>query len=293
MDYDQYHMPVMVQEVLNFLEPIKSGIILDCTLGLGGHTEAILRKIPGVQVYGLDIDEEALNLAKERLKPYEGRVKIFKDSYVNVKKISENYNRVMFSSALFDFGASLLQFTSPHRGFSFKDPGPLDMRMDNSKNFPLSQVIKKLTQREIEDILLRFGEERNTNKLAQVIYRERDSLNTTEDLRKLIEENVKSKNFKIHPATRVFQAFRIYINNELDNIFQALNIIFQVVETGGRIITISYHSLEDRIVKNLFKEKEKLAIGRVLTKKVIKPTREEVINNPRSRSAKMRVIEVI
>ncbi len=292
MDYNKFHKPILIQEILSYLNVKENDVVVDCTLGMGGHTEAILKNFLNIQVIGMDIDEEALAIARERLSPFNTRVKIIKESYINIDKLYYDAGEIRFAAVLFDLGVSLYQLTSYHRGFSFQENGPLDMRMDRTNNFPLSNILKELSLKELTNILQDYGEERNASKIAQAIFKERYNIKSTGDLKNIVEEIKKRRDSRVHPATTVFQAFRIYINKELDNISYALSNIANVVKSTGRIIVISYHSLEDRIVKNIFKEKEKAGKGRILTKKVIKPTRDEIIINPRARSAKLRVFEV-
>jgi len=292
VDYNRLHTPVLVQETLSYLNVKDRDVVVDCTLGMGGHTEAILKAYPEIQVIGMDIDEEALAIVRERLAPFHPRVKIVKESYVNLNRIFLESGEVKFAALLFDLGVSLLQLTSPHRGFSIQESGSLDMRMNRSYGLPLSKILSRLSLKEITTILESYGEEEKASRTALAIYRERHNIKNTADLRRIVEEIKKGRGSKIHPATRVFQAFRTYINKELENLTSTLSQVSSVVKSGGRVIVISYHSLEDRIVKRGFREEEKAGRGKVITQKVVTPTRDEIKMNPRARSAKMRVLEV-
>lgn len=269
-----FHTPVLVGEVVSF---IKDGIWVDATLGTGGHTEAILAKFDEVFVYGIDRDKNSLEVAKNRLEKFQGRVKFICDNFRNLETIIQE----PVCGVLFDIGLSSFQLDDAERGFSYRFDGPLDMRLDGSDGLPLQRQLKYLTRAEIETILRNYGEERRAREIAKKIHSLRDKIETTGDLRILIGKDTRT-------LSRVFQAFRIFVNDELENLKAGLSSALSILKEDGRIIVISYHSLEDRIVKHFFRENTNLV---VLTRKPIRPSNEEIALNPRARSAKMRVAE--
>lgn len=270
------HRPVLVDEVLSF---IRDGIWVDATLGTGGHTDAILTRFDEVFVYGIDRDRESLEIAKKRLGKFRDRVEFICDNFSNLEKLVSEPVR----GVLFDIGLSSFQLDDARRGFSYRFDGPLDMRMDRRNGLPLQRRLRHLTRTQMENILRNYGEERRARKIARKIYGLRDKIETTGDLRDLAGKDPRT-------LSRVFQAFRIFINDELKNLKEGLFSALSILEEGGRIIVISYHSLEDRIVKQFFKENDSLV---ALTKRPIRPSEEEIASNPRARSAKMRVAEKI
>lgn len=287
------HRPVMVEEVLKWLGPRPGQVVLDCTVGVGGHASAILEQLgPRGLLIGVDKDEEALEMAKRFLAPFADNVRLFHADYRDVESILDEAavegGRV--DGIFLDLGASSLQLDSPERGFSFREEGPLDMRMDRSERITASDLLAKLSVDELTDIFKKFGEERWSRRIARAIKRAAP-IKTTTQLASLIEKTVPRKKTRIHPATRVFQALRIAVNRELESLEVFLNTCYRFQRSGGRTVVISFHSLEDRLVKHSFLKGSRAGVYRVLTKKPVRPTPEEVQGNVRSRSAKLRAVE--
>jgi 16S rRNA (cytosine1402-N4)-methyltransferase len=301
------HIPVLYQSVLEWLAPRPGRRYLDGTIGGGGHAEGILRQ--GGELLGLDRDDEALRAAGQRLSPFAGRVILRQASYRRGAAILEEIGWRKAAGILLDLGLSSLQLADPERGFAFRQDGPLDMRFDRSGGESAADLVNTLPEDEIADILFRYGEERRARRIAQAIVRNRP-IGTT---RKLAETIAAAVGFsevgrhRMHPATRAFQALRIAVNHELDELEESLPALMECLEDGGRLAVISFHSLEDRIVKQTFRKAagkplkgERSGPGpqaearfRELTKKPVPPQAEECEENPRSRSAKLRVLEKI
>jgi len=291
------HIPVMVQEVLSWLHPEEGNIYVDCTVGGGGHSKVILEKLKGkVKILGIDRDEEALKIARAELKGYAGQIILRKGNFRDLSVILAEEGIEKVDGVLYDLGLSTIQLDNPGRGFSFRYDGPLDMRMDRGEFLTAAHLVKQLSAGELGDIFFRLGQERWAKRVAEFLVRERriHPIETTSDLVRVIEKaipaGVRTKG-KIHFATRIFQALRIQVNQELENIRESLSASFNLVRRKGRICVISYHSLEDRIVKEEFKKRSGSEI-RILTKKVVKPSQEEIRKNPRARSAKLRSAEI-
>jgi len=290
------HQPVMVTEVLHWLAPKEGDVYVDCTIGTGGHSEAILEKARGrINLIGIDRDEETLKVAKEALKKYQSHISLVKANFKHLPQILKEKKIREVDSILYDLGLSSFQLKSRERGFSFRGSAPLDMRVDRSQKITAAYLVNNLSATELEDIFLRLGEERWARRVAEFVVRERQksSLKTTWDLvevvRKAIPAEVRKKR-KIHFATKIFQALRIKVNQELENIKIALPLSFEWLRPGGRVCVISYHSLEDRIVKREFSEGKKNRL-KILTKKVVKPSSNEILANPSARSARLRAAE--
>ena len=290
------HQPVMVREVLHWLAPKEGDVYVDCTIGTGGHSEAILEKARGrISLIGIDRDEETLKVAKEALKKYQSHISLVKANFKHLPQILKEKKIREVDSILYDLGLSSFQLKSRERGFSFRGSAPLDMRVDRSQKITAAYLVNSLSAAELEDIFLKLGEERWARRVAEFIVRERQksSLKTTWDLvevvRKAIPAEVRKKR-KIHFATKIFQALRIKVNQELENIKIALPLSFEWLRPGGRVCVISYHSLEDRIVKREFSEGKKNRL-KILTKKVVKPSSNEILANPSARSARLRAAE--
>lgn len=290
------HQPVMVTEVLHWLAPKEGDVYVDCTIGTGGHSEAILEKARGrIGLIGIDRDEETLKVAKEALKKYQSHIRLVKANFKHLPQILKEKKIREVDSILYDLGLSSFQLKSRERGFSFRGSAPLDMRVDRSQKITAAYLVNNLSAAELEDIFLRLGEERWARRVAEFVVRERQksSLKTTWDLvevvRKAIPAEVRKKR-KIHFATKIFQALRIKVNQELENIKIALPLSFELLRPGGRVCVISYHSLEDRIVKREFSEGKKNRL-KILTKKVVKPSSNEILANPSARSARLRAAE--
>lgn len=304
---DSFHIPVLLKEVLHYLISKRGGgVYIDCTLGGGGHSKAILERIyPGGLLIGIDQDIEAIEAAKKELNTYLDRVILVKNNFKNLEEILSNLKVNAVSGILFDLGVSSHQLRERERGFSFREDGHLDMRMDLSQKFNASKLINNYTEEELIRIFEKYGEERFSKRIARLIVleRQKNPITTTKQLADLVIRALpkakKRERWRIHPATRVFQAIRIEVNQELDVLEKSLNQTIKVLEDKGRICVISYHSLEDRIVKNVFKkaEKEKTAQQnyglKIITKKPIRASQEEIKRNPRARSAKLRVAEKV
>lgn len=301
-----FHSPVLTKEILEYLDFKKGGVFIDCTLGGGGHSKAILENIyPHGLLIGIDQDIEAIEIAKEELKSCSDKVKLVKGNFKNLAKILSDLKIETVSGIVFDLGVSFHQLKEKERGFSFKEDSHLDMRMNLTQKFNADTLINSYSEKDLAEIFEKYGEERFSKRIARLIVAERKkkAISTTKQLSDLIIRSLprtkKRHTWRIHPATRVFQAIRIEVNQELEALRMGLNQAIRVLEDKGRICVISYHSLEDRIVKHLFKEvekegKEQNNYGlKIVTKKPVRPSSEEVRNNPKARSAKLRVAEKI
>ena len=304
-----YHIPVMASEVLAILRPQKDGIYVDCTLGGGGHTKKILEVLgTSGRVIGIDQDEEAI---KESLKKFQNNknVTVSKGNFGNFDTILKNENIDRINGCLFDLGVSSHQLDVAERGFSFRNEGRLDMRMDRTSGLTAFDLVNSLPAKELQTIFRDYGEERWAGRIARNIEKKRSvkPLETTFDLKKCIEECVPAYKSNIHPATRVFMALRIAVNRELQILEKGLRSAVNMTGNEGRIVVISYHSIEDRIVKRVFREmsqteKDPIYGSRVmvkgskyllnLTKKPLTPSLGEIRENPRARSAKIRAAEI-
>jgi len=284
------HIPVLLDEVIQFLDPKPGGRFIDATLGAGGHTHAILeRSAPDGKVLAIDQDESALSNAKATLESFGSRIVFEHSSFRAVRAIAEANGFASCDGVLADIGISSMMVDDPSRGFSFMREGPLDMRMDRNQAMTASDVVNTYAEKAIADIIYKFGEERRSRPIARSIVRSRP-LHTTTDLVRAIERVSGGKRYgQIHPATRTFQGLRIYVNDELTSLEEFIDSSMAVLRPGGRLVVIAFHSLEDRIVKQKFRAAT--ATGRVLTKKVVTAGNEEVQRNPRARSAKLRAWE--
>lgn len=298
----------MVPEILKYLEVSSGGRYIDCTLGEGGHTKSLLEASnPGGEVLGIDADHEAIEVSKNRLEEYGERFIYDNSNFKNIKKIAMKSKFVPCHGILFDLGVSSLQLDKESRGFSFRRKAPLDMRFSINQTLTAQDVLNTFSESEISDILYQYGEERQSRKIAKLIIENRP-LSNADELSDLIKKNIRQTNYKINPSTKTFQALRIYINEELNSLSQALEQSLEILGVGGRMAVISYHSLEDRIVKNFFKKESKYCICppnipkcdcghfpklKIITKKPVSPSQSEIDANKRSRSAKLRVVERI
>ena len=305
---DIQHIPVMVPEILKYLEVSSGGRYIDCTLGEGGHSKSLLEASnPGGEVLGIDADHEAIEVSKNRLEEYGERFIYDNSNFKNIKKIAMKSKFVPCHGILFDLGVSSLQLDKESRGFSFRRKAPLDMRFSINQTLTAQDVLNTFSESEISDILYQYGEERQSRKIAKLIIENRP-LSNADELSDLIKKNIRQTNYKINPSTKTFQALRIYINEELNSLSQALEQSLEILGVGGRMAVISYHSLEDRIVKNFFKKESKYCICppnipecdcghfpklKIITKKPVSPSQSEIEANKRSRSAKLRVVERI
>ena len=289
------HTPVLLNEVIEYLNLKENKLIIDCTIGEGGHAKKILESLgPSGILLGIDQDQDALVAARERLAPFGKRVDLIWGNFINLEKILREKKMGKVGGILFDLGVSSLQLNRKERGFSFLREGPLDMRMNKAQRINVSHLINKTSYKKLQNILYEFGEERWAKRIARAIIREREKtpVTTTTQLARIIERAVPYRG-RIHPATRTFLALRLRINGELENLREVLPPTVDSLKKKGRICIISYHSLEDRIVKNSFKDCAHQGKLKILTKKPITPTIEEIRVNPRSRSAKLRVGERI
>jgi 16S rRNA (cytosine1402-N4)-methyltransferase len=284
------HTPVLLEEVMQFMEPKPGGRFIDATLGAGGHTRALLeRTAPDGRVLAIDQDESALAKAGETLQSFGSRVVLVHSNFRDVGLIAAEHGFLEPDGVLADIGISSMMVDDASRGFSFMREGPLDMRMDQNQELTAAEIVNTFSEKEIADILYNYAEERRSRAIARSIVRARP-LKLTTDLARAVERVMGGPRYgKIHPATRTFQALRIYVNDELKSLETFLDSSMTVVRSGGRLVVITFHSLEDRIVKNKFRTPH--VPGRVLTKKVVTGTEEEVRGNPRARSAKLRAWE--
>lgn len=294
------HIPVLLEEVIQFFEPFRGGQFIDATVGYGGHTFAILERIPESKVLGIDADASALAFLEEERKRRgisEDRLILAQGNFRELDRIAEAHHVENAQGILFDFGVSSGELDDASRGFSFLHEGPLDMRFDTSKGVTVADIVHQWPAHALEKCIRDYGEEPHARAIAEAIVRERKlaPLTTTRALAELIAKlPVTRRRGRLHLATRTFQALRIMVNDELGAIAAVLPNALTHLAPGGRLVTIAFHSLEDRIVKEFVKREARVAKTiRILTKHVLRPTREEEIRNPRSRSAKMRVVEKI
>jgi 16S rRNA (cytosine1402-N4)-methyltransferase len=290
------HVPVLLEEVLEYLNVRPGGVICDATLGLAGHSLEIAKRLGGRgKLIGFDRDPEAMAAAQARLEEVKAELG---DEMPNVvfepRAFSEASSLIepgSLDGLLADFGVSSLQLDEAHRGFSFRTDGPLDMRMDTRSGETAEQVVNQEDENELADLIYEFGEERRSRRIARAIVRARP-ITTTAELAQIVSAAAPSmKGDKIHPATRTFQALRIRVNNELGEIQSLLKSAGSLLKPGGRLVLISFHSLEDRLVKDAFREAGRTKEFEVLTKKPVVAEEQEQMRNPRSRSAKMRAAE--
>jgi 16S rRNA (cytosine1402-N4)-methyltransferase len=293
------HVPVLLKEALEYLGASREGIYIDCTIGLAGHALEILRSNPGAQLVGFDIDVAALAEAKEKLRPYAQRVQLYHSDFRYLPELDIDFSSVR--GLLLDLGLSSFQLDSPERGFSFNQDGPLDMRMDLRNKTTAFKIIDTYSEPKLSHLFQEYGELRQARRLAREIVTRRkgNKIQTTAELRRIIEDVCHwiPQKGKVHPAAKVFQALRIEVNGELHGVGEFLEVMAGTVPSGARLVAISFHSLEDRIVKHTFARlaaaNEKPPLVRLLTRKPITPTEEEVEANSRSKPAKLRAIEKI
>lgn len=290
------HEPVMAAEVVTLLNPGREGLFVDCTVGGGGHARALLAA-GADRVLGLDRDAEALSVASGRLRDWGDRVELAHADFRELAAVlSARGIDDIDGGALADLGLSTLQLDGEGRGFSFRRDEPLDMRMDRSAGSTAAEVLETVSERELADLLYRFGEERHARRIARVLVaaREREPMTTTGQLAALVRRTLpRPRHWRIDPATRTFQALRIWVNRELDGLDDFLRTVCRRLRAGARIAVISFHSLEDRIVKHTLRDLERSgAVAlRVLTRRPLRPSAGELARNPRARSAKLRGAE--
>ncbi len=282
---------MLAEEAMHWLRVEPGGTYLDATVGLGGHAAEIARKLTTGRLIGLDRDAGALEIARETLKAYEGRVVLVQKDFSRIDEVARAMNLPPLNGILADLGVSSLQLDSAERGFSFRFAGPLDMRMDSKTTLTAADIVNQTAQAELADLLYRLGEERDSRRIARAIARARP-IRSTEHLATIVAGARTSRGRqKLHPATKTFLALRIAVNRELEELGQFLDRAPATLAPGGRWVVLSYHSLEDRMVKQEFRRLSAKGVISVLTRKVIHPTEREIAANPRARSAKMRVAE--
>jgi len=301
------HTPVLLEEAMKALAVQPGGRYIDCTLGNGGHAAAILKQSsPGGQLLGIDADPSAIENARQRLAEWAGATQLVNDNFVNLQSICLKYDFQPVHGILLDLGLSSMQLDTEGRGFSFRNDAPLDMRFDPQQTITAADIVNRYGETELADIIRNYGEEINSQRIARCIIDARP-LKSTRQLAQVVERALGSrKNSKIHPATRTFQALRIAVNHELENLEATLKQAVSLLGFGGRLVVISYHSLEDRIVKQFLHRESRDCICppttpecicqhtaslQLVNKKVIKPSAEEIARNPRSRSARLRAAE--
>jgi len=288
------HIPVLLQEVLQYLNVKENGIYIDCTVGEGGHSGAIL-KILGDKGFlvGFDKDVKLLGIAEKRLSKIGKNFKLFNDDFSNFPSCLASLGIDKADGILFDFGISSFQLENISRGFSFKKNGPLDMRFDSSSLLTCEKLVNESDYESLCDILKNFGEERRASLIARRIIQKRrqNRIKTTFQLAEIASKALGRGSGRIDPATRMFQAFRIAVNGEIESIEKILPQVPNFLKGKGRVCAISYHSLEDRLVKWTFRAEKEKGTLKILTKKPVRPSYEEVRGNPRSRSAKLRAAE--
>lgn len=294
---DKYHIPVMLSEVLANLNIKPGSWYIDCNLGGGGHTEGILKA--GGNVLGIDLDPEAINEVTQKHKSFieSGKLILVQDNFSHLSHITQITHISPIQGVLFDLGVSTHQLDTPERGFSFNTDAPLDMRMNpNTQAVTAADLINALHEGELTKLFQKLGEENFAKPIARKIVEERKNkiIETTDELARIIlSVRRRTPADRTHPATRIFQALRIAVNDELGSLRDTLPQALEVLAPKGRLVVISFHSLEDRIVKEFFKDEEEKCSIKIITQKPITPTEEEVEVNPRSRSGKLRVAEKV
>ena len=281
----------MVKEVLEILQPERGGVFVDCTTGEGGHSLALLQRMPpSSTLVCIDRDEEMLKIAKERLRAFPHRLHFYKANFSQLQPILAELGIKEVDGVLFDLGISSRQIEVPERGFSFQSEGPLDMRMDRTQSLTAEELVNRLSKKGLARLFREYGEEPFAERIASAIVerRKKNRICSTRELAEIVEKVVKRRG-RIHPATRVFMALRIAVNKELEELRFALPMAISLLKRGGRLCVLSYHSLEDRIVKENFRSKKDGL--NIITPKPLRPTREEVSINPSARSARLRAAE--
>ena len=288
------HEPVMVAEVLEHLAPSRGGVFVDCTVGLGGHARALL-EAGASRLIALDRDPAALTEARSALEPFEGRVELVHSDYRRLNDVLDARGVTKVDGVLADLGVSSMQLDSPGRGFSFRQDDPLDMRMDTTTGPTAAESIRDADERTLADVIYEFGEERHSRRIARAIVaaRARGPIETTGQLADVVRRAVPRKGYsRIDPATRTFQAIRIWVNSELDGLDRFVGDVARRLAGDGRMVVITFHSLEDRVAKHTLRALQDEGIGlRIRTKRPMVPSDAEVERNPRARSAKLRAAE--
>jgi 16S rRNA (cytosine1402-N4)-methyltransferase len=293
---EKYHTPVLLNEILDYLNLSPGQTIVDATVGTGGHSLKIMERImPGGRLIGIDRDEESLAIAAKRLSALGSACQFTYGNFTDIDEILKSANVKKIDGVLFDLGVSSFQLSNPERGFSFQKEGPLDMRLDRNSYISAYDLVNNLNEEEISNLLWTFGEERWHNRIARFLIREREKhpIATTAELSDIILRAVpyKYRYYRIHPATRTFQAVRIAVNRELETLQIAIKKAVELLHQKSRICVISFHSLEDRIVKLSFREFAAKGLLNIITPKPLTARHAETVENPSSRSAKLRVAE--
>lgn len=290
------HHPVMLNEVLEYLRPASGMTVIDCTVGTAGHSLALMERImPAGRLIGIDRDEESLRIAGQRLEAYSGSFDLAYSNFYDIDKVAASFGVAGAGAILMDLGISSYQLSNPQRGFSFQNDGPLDMRLDRNSYISAYDLVNNLNEEEISSLLRNFGQERWHNRIASLLVRERQKspISTTRQLSDIVLRAIpgRFRHQRLHPATRTFQAVRIAVNRELEVLGSAVNKAVDLLERGGRLCVISFHSLEDRTIKLVFRELASAGKIDIITRKPLTPTTCEIKDNPPSRSAKLRVAE--
>lgn len=290
-----YHTPVLQKEAIEILNIETDHWYIDCNLGGGGHTEAILEK--GGKVLAIDLDPDAISHVTDKLQIQINtrQLIVAQANFTQIHPLSQQYD-ISPSGILYDLGISSHQLNTPERGFSFQNPGPLDMRMDPSLGVSAADLINGLHEKELAELFWKLGEEHLSRQIAKAItiFRINHPITTTDELAEVVlSVRPRTGSDRTHPATKIFQALRIIVNDELNSLKESLPSAFDTLSSGGRIVTISFHSLEDRIIKDFFSQKVSENVAIHLIKKPLIPTDKEISDNPRSRSGKLRAIEKI
>jgi 16S rRNA (cytosine1402-N4)-methyltransferase len=286
------HVPVLLREALEFLDVRPDGIYIDATLGGGGHAEALLERLRNGKLLGIDRDAAALAAARERLQPSGEKLITMHGNFAEIDDLHAASGLPPADGVLADLGISSLQLEDASRGFSMDRSGPLDMRMDPTSATTAAQLVNHLPERDLADLIFKFGEERHSRRVARALVKARPYRTTTE-LAQVVTRAIPSRAglHHLHPATRTFMALRLAVNQELENLDAFLSKVLLVLRPGGRVVILSFHSLEDRLVKRAFQSWQRESRARIMTRKVVRPAEDEVRANPRARSAKLRAAE--
>lgn len=288
------HLPVLLEEALEFLNVRPGGVYIDATIGGGGHAEAILQRLEGGKLLGIDRDAEALSRAQESLRAFEENLVLMQGNFAEIDALHAASGLPPADGLLADLGVSSWQLERAERGFSFEREGPLDMRMDQGSPLTADELVNRSRERDLADLIFQLGEERHSRRIARAIVKARP-IRTTTELAQVVMRSIPSRAgfLHLHPATRTFMALRLAVNQELENLKAFLEKALPALAPEGRLVILSFHSLEDRMVKQTFNLWRQEGRAQVLTRKVVRPSEEETRKNPRSRSAKLRAAEKI
>lgn len=295
-DFSAPHEPVLRDEVVSWLAPKPGGIYVDCTAGFGGHVEAVRERLKDQgQIIAIDCDPVAYEYCIKRFEAYKNVVRCYNSNFENIVEVLKSHGVTAADGILVDCGVSSVQLDDPARGFTFRAAGPLDMRMDPRSSRTAESALRQLSEKELADVIFQYGEERKSRRIARALKEAwnrgeiRDTAQLADVIRRALPRGY--EHGRIHPATRTFQALRIWVNDELGRLEKFLNEAVNLLRPGGRLAAISFHSLEDRMIKHTFRKRESEGGAKVLTKKPIEPSRAEVERNSRARSAKLRILE--